>query len=224
MAKKSAKLPLILVGAATGAGAYFFDPEQGNRRRSVARDRAMALLRRGQREAVQRGDYAAGQVTGAVHEARDKVTPDTPKPGLTDQELARKVETIVFRDAEVPKGKINVDAAGATVWLRGEAPSEAMKEKLVSQASTIPEVEKVEDLLHLPGEPAPTRADAPAASRRDTSRSDAPRAPESRDQVTAEDKSPAEAEPTPAESAASGTGRQAAPLGSEDDGSGSERA
>lgn len=222
--EKTRKAPLLLVAAATGAGVYFFDPQQGNRRRSVARDRAMAFLRRGRRQAAQKGDYAAGQVKGAVHEARSRATADAPKPGLTDQELARKVESIAFRDAEVPKGQINVDAAGSTVWLRGEVPSDDMREKLVSQAKAIPEVEKVEDLMHLPGQPAPTRADAPEAVRRDTSRPDAPQPPQPADGVTSEQKSRVKPEATPAESAASGTGRQAAPLGSEDDEEGSETA
>ncbi len=216
---KSRKAPLLLVAAATGAGIYFFDPQEGNRRRSIARDRAIALLRRGRQQAVQKGVYAAGHVKGAMHEARDRATPDAPKPGLTDQELARKVESIIFREAEAPKGTVNVDAAGSTVWLRGEVPSDETRQRLVSQTSAIPEVEKVEDLLHLPGEPAPTRADAPTAVRRDASRSDAPQRPESPDEVTSEQKSAATSEPTPAESAASGTGRQAAPLGAQDESS-----
>ncbi len=153
----------VLLGAAAAAGGaavYLFDPEQGARRRSIAIDRAGALLRRGKREAVSKADYAAGQARGAVHEAREKVVPDAPKPELTDQDLARKVETVIFRDPEVPKGQINVDAAGSAVSLRGEAPSQEMIDELVRKADEIPEVERVENLLHLPGEPAPTRPEA----------------------------------------------------------------
>lgn len=160
---RTSKKTVALVGAAAttagGAAVYFFDPEQGARRRSVAIDRAGALLRRGQREAVSRADYAAGQAKGVVHEA----TPDAPKPELTDQDLARKVESVIFRDADVPKGQINVDAVGRRVTLRGEA-AEDMIERLVTQTHEIPEVERVENLLHVPGSPAATRADTEAAS------------------------------------------------------------
>jgi osmotically-inducible protein OsmY len=166
MSKTASTTGLLLVAAATGAGVYFFDPQQGNRRRSVARDRAMAMLRRGKREATRKGDYMAGQAKGVVHEARDKATSETPKDVLTDQDLARKVESIIFRAEDAPKGKVDVDAAGRTVSLRGEVPSEEVRERLVSEASAIPEVATVEDLLHLPGTPAPTRPDAAAASRR----------------------------------------------------------
>ena len=153
----SKKTVVLVSAAAGGAAIYLFDPEQGARRRSEAIDRAGALLRRGKREAVSRADYAAGQARGAVHEAREKVSPAAPKPELTDQDLAHKVETVIFRGADVPKGHINVDAVGRTVTLRGEA-TEDMIERLVKQTEEIAEVERVESLLHTPGSPAPTRA------------------------------------------------------------------
>lgn len=126
--------------------------------RRQRRERAAALLRRGRDEAARKADYAAGHVKGAAHGTKDRVTPDAPKAELTDQDLARKVETIIFRDASVPKGKINVDAAGRTVSLRGEADSQEMIDDLARQTHAIPEVEVVEVFLHLPGEPAATRS------------------------------------------------------------------
>jgi osmotically-inducible protein OsmY len=42
------------------------------------------------------------------------------------------------------------------VVLRGEVPTDAMREKLEKRASAIAGVWSVENLLHLPGEPAPT--------------------------------------------------------------------
>jgi osmotically-inducible protein OsmY len=152
---------LVFMGAASAAAQYFLDPEQGTRRRNIARDRALALLRRGKQEATRRADYLGGQAAGVAHQAREKVTPAQPKEELTDQDLARKVETVIFREADVPKGKINVDAVERTVTLRGEAETQEMIEELERKTSEIPEVERVENLLHLPGEPAPTRADTP---------------------------------------------------------------
>lgn len=167
---RAPKTKVLVASAATGAvgaaGVYFLDPQQGARRRNLVRDKGFKYLRRGKQEAAQKVDYAAGQAAGAAHEARQKASggPEA-KPELTDQELARKVETEIFRDADVPKGDINVDAVGRTVTLRGQADSQARIDTLVRQANAIPEVEVVENLLHLPGEPAPTRADTPEAQR-----------------------------------------------------------
>jgi hypothetical protein len=77
---------------------------------------------------------------------------------LDDVAVARKVETTLFRDETVPKGKIDVNAADGVVWLRGEAKNPEMIKALVQQASAIPEVTRVENLLHLPKTPAPTRS------------------------------------------------------------------
>jgi osmotically-inducible protein OsmY len=144
---------ILLVAVAGGLGlAIIVGPRQ-------RRERTAARVRRGKANAARHADYAAGQMKGAAHEAKDLVTPDSPKPDLTDQQLARKVETIIFRDDDVPKGKINVDAAGATVSLRGEAESQEAITALEDRAAAIPEVIRVENLLHLPGEPAPTRTD-----------------------------------------------------------------
>src|SRR3954453_6823632 len=89
---------------------------------------------------------------------RKKTTPRrqasrVPKD-LDDVGLARKVETVIFRDDAVPKGKIDVNAADGVVWLRGEAKTPEMIKDLERQATAIPEVKKVENLLHLPKTPA----------------------------------------------------------------------
>jgi hypothetical protein len=100
--------------------------------------------------------------------AKKRTRPRRSSPGpqasqapkeLDDVALARKVETIIFRDEAVPKGKIDVNAADGVVWLRGEAKTPEMIKALERQATAIPEVKKVENLLHLPKTPAPTRSD-----------------------------------------------------------------
>ena len=77
---------------------------------------------------------------------------------LDDVSLARKVETIIFRDDSVPKGDIDVNAADGVVWLRGQAKTPEMIKGLERQCAAIPEVRQVENLLHLPKTPAPTRS------------------------------------------------------------------
>ncbi len=150
---------LLIVGGAGAAGWYFLDPSQGASRRSEARDRALSLLGRGSQETA--SHYADGQAS------------DEPKFDLTDQALARKVESIIFRDPDVPKEAVNVDATGRTVWLRGQVPSQQVIDELERATRDIPEVTAVENLLHTPDSPAPTRADTPDSERRDTSYSEA---------------------------------------------------
>ena len=104
--------------------AYFFDPQNGHSRRALARERIQALL-------------------GRSSERVDKPQPD-------DVTLARKVETEIFRDAEVPKGQINVNAENGVVYLRGEAPTLELIDELVGRARKIQGVRDVESLLHLP--------------------------------------------------------------------------
>jgi osmotically-inducible protein OsmY len=82
---------------------------------------------------------------------------ERPKPQPDDATLARKVETEIFRPAEVPKGKIDVNAEDGVVYLRGEADTPEMISELAGQARKVQGVRDVQSLLHLPGEPAPTK-------------------------------------------------------------------
>jgi len=70
--------------------------------------------------------------------------------------LAHKVETIIFRDADVPKGQINVNAVDGVVYLRGEVEQPDMIRELEEAARAVQGVREVENLLHTPGAPAPT--------------------------------------------------------------------
>ena len=138
---------------------------------------------------------------------------------IDDVGLARKVETVIFRDPSVPKGKIDVNAADGVVWLRGEAKTPEMIKELESLAAAIPEVKKVENLLHLPKTPAPTRTDTPATQRKTRRSRPSPGKRKVSEKVTAE-RPVKGAEPSPAEVAAEGSGRKAAPLGASDSGDG----
>lgn len=151
--------------------------------------------------------------------AVERVPPGStqPKP-LNDVAITRKVETELFRDPDVPKGQIDVNTAGGVVWLRGEAKTPEMINDLERRAREIPEVQRVENLLHLPKTPAPSRADTPRRQQK-TRRSKPPQTQRrATTRKSAEQEAPASAEPTPQEVAGKGEGRQPAPLGSEEAG------
>ena len=147
------------VPAVLGAAAmYFLDPQQGRRRRAMARDRTAALFRRGAR----RGSRAARAVSAEAYGVTQKVTHlrEEPKEQPDDITLARKVESEIFRDPDVPKGDINVNAVDGIVYLRGQVGSQDLISELEKKTRKVQGVRGVENLLHLEGTPAPTTPEA----------------------------------------------------------------
>jgi osmotically-inducible protein OsmY len=141
------RLRLVALGAAL---AYFFDPENGKRRRKVAAQRLVGASRR-------HGDRLARGTASQARALKAKATHrrEEPKPQPDDVTLAHKVESEIFRDADVPKGKINVNAENGKVVLRGEVGSPEMIDELVEKARHVQGVQDVENLLHTPGQSAP---------------------------------------------------------------------
>ena len=136
----SRRIRLIALGAALS---YFFDPQNGRRRRKIAVDRLAGLSRRhGKRLAKGAASQAHGLTQKATH------LKEEPKPQPDDVTLARKVETEIFRGADVPKGKINVNAENGKIVLRGEVDSPELIDDLVSKARKVQGVQDVESLLH----------------------------------------------------------------------------
>jgi osmotically-inducible protein OsmY len=143
---------LIGLGAAL---TYFFDPQQGRRRRAMAQDRLAAFFRQRARRAEQLGRGVSAQAEGYVQKAKHLQEEQKPQPD--DATLARKVETEIFRDADVPKGQINVNAENGKVFLRGEVGQPELIRDLEERTRKVQGVQAVENLLHLPGTEAPTK-------------------------------------------------------------------
>jgi osmotically-inducible protein OsmY len=144
-----------LVGLGAGL-TYFFDPQQGRRRRAMARDRIAGFFRRRARAGERFGRSATAQAEGLVQKA--KHLQEEPKPQPDDVTLTRKVETEIFRDADVPKGQINVNAENGKIYLRGEVEQPELIKDLEQRARKVQGVQDVENLLHLPGAEAPTKS------------------------------------------------------------------
>jgi osmotically-inducible protein OsmY len=86
---------------------------------------------------------------------------------LDDVTIARKVESIIFRNFEVDKGSVDVNVAEGVLWLRGEVRTPDLINELEARAARVTEVRRVENLLHLPSAPAPGRTDTPVSERED---------------------------------------------------------
>ena len=140
--------------AGLGAALMFFlDPEQGNRRRKLAVDRAGGLVRRTMRRSERAMRALSAQSYGVTQKVKHLREEDKE---LDDVTLARKVETEVFRDADSPKGQVDVNAVDGVVYLRGEVESDEMIKNLERATRKVVGVKGVENLLHTPGTRAPT--------------------------------------------------------------------
>ena len=145
---------LLGVAGAVAALTYFFDANSGARRRAMLRDRTLAFFRRGARKGQRAGRAVAAEAYGVTQKVQHLKEED--KGPIDDVTLARKVETEIFREADVPKGQINVNAEHGVVYLRGEVESPDMIRDLEEQTRKVQGVSDVRNLLHTPGTPAPT--------------------------------------------------------------------
>ena len=126
---------LLFVGAAAGAVAWI----------AKNKEQAKAYV-----------DRYGGQLKGAAQSATPGAGREPAEERLNDPALARKVESEVVRGDEFPKDKISVNAEYGVVYLRGEVPSQEVMEELTKRARSVDGVRAVENLTHLPGEPART--------------------------------------------------------------------
>src|SRR5205823_11636070 len=105
------KMLAIVGGAGVAVGAllgFFFDKDNGKRRRKLAIDRPRGLVHRRARQAGRAGRAVGAEVYGVAMKTAH--LRERPKPQPDDATLARKVETEVFRPAGAPKGTVNVNA------------------------------------------------------------------------------------------------------------------
>jgi osmotically-inducible protein OsmY len=142
---------LLGLAAIAAAVTYFFNPQEGRRRRAEARDRIAGLFRSGTREGEQISHQASAQAEEIAEQGKELgQEPD-------DVTLTQKVESEIFRDVDVPKGQINVNAENGKIYLRGEVGKPELIEDLEQRARKVQGVQEVENLLHLPGAEAPSK-------------------------------------------------------------------
>jgi BON domain len=153
--------PLAMAAAAATCGIalgalleYFLDANAGRRRRHTARDRAMSRMRRGERRAALRARRAESRTIGIVRRTVNAIRRGQREP-IDDVTLAHKVESELYRRAHVPKGRISINAEDGFVFLRGVMERQEDIERIGAATRQIAGVREVENLIHLPGTPAP---------------------------------------------------------------------
>jgi BON domain-containing protein len=138
------------IAAASGAAiAYFLDPERGRARRAVTVDRLAATARRTARSAARTGRKLSSDANGWTHMVASIPARRNRQP-LDDATLAHKVETELFRDSDVPKATINVNAENGVIVVRGEVPSMDVARQIEIRVLRIDGVKEVHNLLHEP--------------------------------------------------------------------------
>jgi osmotically-inducible protein OsmY len=147
-------MPRFFFAGAIGAAlAYFFDPDNGRKRRKETFKRSAKAFR----QAGRRGQGAVSQAQALKQKATHRKEQEKPQPD--DVTLARKVESEIFRSPDVPKGQINVNVEDGVVYLRGELEQPDLIRDLEAEARKVQGVRGVENLLHVPGQEAPTKAE-----------------------------------------------------------------
>jgi BON domain-containing protein len=158
------KLTTFVAGAGIGAAAaYFLDNQSGNRRRKLAADKAGRFTREGAGTVQGAAQAAGAQAKGVAAKAQHAATGGDSAPG-DDNTLKAKVQSEVFRDADAPKGTVEVTVVGGIVELRGQVDDASQAEALELKARMVSGVKDVRNMLHLPGETPPNIVGTPGVA------------------------------------------------------------
>jgi hypothetical protein len=156
MAKRTLRRLRLLTGAGLGAAAmYFFDPQLGRGRRTRARDRLQARLRRARDDAERARRYEVGVAEGRRHGEEPE------SPPADDRALADRIRSQLGPD--FPHARVTLNVVDSVVDLRGELDDHVQIEHLVGRVRAVPGVIDVVSFLHLPGTPAPNKLAAERA-------------------------------------------------------------
>lgn len=148
----------LLFGAAIGAAAaWFLDPNEGTRRRHVARDKTTKYARQCKGQAARQASYAGSTIKGKAAAVAPGTSREPAGERSGDPALQAKIESEVFRAADIPKGQVSINVEDGIAWLRGEVEDRSTIERLREATAKVDGVRGVESLLHTPGEPAPTK-------------------------------------------------------------------
>ncbi len=118
---------------------------------------AAAWLAKNKDTAKAYADRYGGQLKGAAGGVTPGAGREPAEDRLNDPALARKVESEIFREGDVPKGDISVNAEYGVIYLRGQISDPDGMEELVKRARAVDGVRAVENLTHLPSETAPAK-------------------------------------------------------------------
>ncbi len=141
-------LAMLLAGAVGAAMGYLLDPDRGRSRRAEAADRLGAYSRRLSRSLRGVTQDMRARSAGIQAEMRRS---EWTQP-VDDVTLAHKVESELFRDPSIPKGRMNINAENGAVILRGQVDSADEIEQIMAATLAIDGVRTVRSLLRTPND------------------------------------------------------------------------
>ena len=124
---------------------------------------AVAWLSKNQDTAKAYVNRYAGQLKGVAENVTPGAGRAPAEERLNDPAITQKVESEIFRDEHIrAKGGIAylMETEYGVVYIRGEVPSEDVREDLTIRTRRVDGVRAVENLTHLPGEPVPHKDEA----------------------------------------------------------------
>jgi hypothetical protein len=147
----------VVMGVMVGAAAmYFLDPQLGRTRRAGLVQRMGGIFRRASRKAEHQTRYHASRAEGI----KERVARGGETIPEDDRTLEAKINSEVLGGSVYPKHKVKVTVEGGIVTLRGEADHPDQIAALEQEVGKVTGVIAVRNFLHMPGQPAPNKADA----------------------------------------------------------------
>jgi gas vesicle protein len=142
-------------GAAVGAAVmYLADPEGGRQRRQGLKHKADETARQYGVDLDAKAEEVKGQVKDKVQGAAAEATRSIRDSGPGDDNtLADRVRTEVMSDPRF-KG-LNIDVVDGNATVRGTVEPAEARSELVSRIHRVPGIDRVIDLTHAEGTPAP---------------------------------------------------------------------
>jgi hypothetical protein len=141
--------------------AYLLDPDKGKARRIEVVERSRHVARTTGRRIRREARYALHTVRARTEHLINGGPPDFAE----DRTLLDRVESELFVNRSIPRGKLTFEVEGTTVILRGQLDSGDEMHRIEEAVRKVPGVSGVTSLLHMPGTPAPNKAEALAASK-----------------------------------------------------------
>lgn len=149
------RVTLFAAGSAAGAAlAFLFDPRNGRARRKKAIDRVGGAVRRVARRSARFGRHMTSDARGLAR--RMAAARGERKIPETDAALVSKIESEVLGTTDIPTGTVSINAENGIVVLRGQVERAEQIILLEKSVRKTDGVLAVENLLHLPGTPAPS--------------------------------------------------------------------
>lgn len=134
-------LNLIAAFAAGAALMYYLDPQQGRRRRALARDKSVSVGHELQYHADAKRKWMAGRVKGLTAAARTRLSPQPVDDDLLYERIRARLGHVVTHP-----GAVVVAVEDGVVYLAGRLPDDEA-EALLTAVAAIHGVREVQDGL-----------------------------------------------------------------------------